>query len=151
MPLSEASGYGGLEACGSPGEVANEPMRGNHYNTFMTDVGDPAQGWPLDIPTIVDAAAEAAYTDKVDDFNEKYMRTVDKRQQKDRVWTAVVMKADDQLRQRVAWALSQIFVVSDSIKWNEVEVWQTYYDIFVRCAARAREPHYMGLERSRMR
>ena len=47
----------------------------------------------------------------------------------------VVTQAPDQLRQRIAWALYQIFVVSDkSMKWNEIEVWHVYFDIFVRHA-----------------
>ena len=42
----------------------------------------------------------------------------------------------DQLRQRVAWALYQIFVISDKggMKNNEAEAWHAYYDIFVRHA-----------------
>ena len=47
----------------------------------------------------------------------------------------VVTQAPDQLRQRIAWALYQIFVVSDkSMKWNEIETWHAYFDIFVRHA-----------------
>ena len=49
--------------------------------------------------------------------------------------TLTVRQAADQLRQRVAWSLYQIFVISDtSMKWNEAEVWHTYYDIFTRHA-----------------
>jgi uncharacterized protein (DUF1800 family) len=46
------------------------------------------------------------------------------------------LKAPDQLRQRIAWALSQVFAVSPSaINDNdEVEHWLVYYDIFVRNA-----------------
>jgi len=47
-----------------------------------------------------------------------------------------VLTARDQLRQRVAWALSQIFVVSqDGIpRPLKVEILVHYYDIFVRNA-----------------
>ena len=46
------------------------------------------------------------------------------------------MNANDQLRQRVAWALSSIFVVTeDDIGQDHLsEAWGTYYDIFVRNA-----------------
>ena len=48
----------------------------------------------------------------------------------------VVHTAQDQLRQRVAWALSQIFVVAENgfAKAKEQEVWHAYYDIFTRNA-----------------
>ena len=53
------------------------------------------------------------------------------------VWLNVVLKSPDQLRQKVAWALSQILVISESGlngKDDEVENWITYYDNFVRNA-----------------
>eukprot|EP00966_Prymnesium_polylepis_P028261 653959-Prymnesium_polylepis.3 len=52
------------------------------------------------------------------------------------VWFSVALEAPDQLRQRVAWALSQILVTGeDGVgKTRETEVWANYYDIFVRHA-----------------
>jgi hypothetical protein len=52
------------------------------------------------------------------------------------VWASAVLEAPDQLRQRVAWALSQILVISESgaMKQSEQEVWTTMFDIFVRNA-----------------
>ena len=52
------------------------------------------------------------------------------------VWYQMAITADDQLRQRMAWALSQIFVVGEegSNQANYTERWLTYYDIFVRHA-----------------
>lgn len=52
------------------------------------------------------------------------------------VWYQAVMNADDVLRQRMAWALSQIFVVGEdgSNELGTVERWLLYYDIFVRHA-----------------
>lgn len=52
------------------------------------------------------------------------------------VWCHAVVGADDQLRQRMAWALSQIFVISElgSNGRNEVDEWAIYYDIFLRNA-----------------
>ena len=53
------------------------------------------------------------------------------------VWASVVMSAKDQLRQRVAFALSQIFVVSsnglDKLR-KQTEPFAAYYDIFTRNA-----------------
>jgi uncharacterized protein (DUF1800 family) len=52
------------------------------------------------------------------------------------VWYQVALTAPDQLRQRVAWALSQLFVVSETGLGNAaaVEGFLHYYDIFVRHA-----------------
>jgi len=46
------------------------------------------------------------------------------------------LEANDQLRQRMAWALSQIFVagVPGSTNGQYTETWHNYYDIFVRNA-----------------
>ena len=49
----------------------------------------------------------------------------------------IVLEVDDQLRQRVAWALSQIIVVtSNQIDENlgYSEIYLNFYDIFVRHA-----------------
>lgn len=58
------------------------------------------------------------------------------RQMKRTIWTTIALKAQDQLRQRVAWALSQVLVISPgSIEARDfTEVWVNYYDIFVRNA-----------------
>ena len=52
------------------------------------------------------------------------------------VWLNAQIKAEDQLRQRVAWALSQIFVINvDGVgRTQETELYANYYDIFVRNA-----------------
>ncbi len=52
------------------------------------------------------------------------------------VWYHRALTGDDHLRQRMAWALSQIFVVGEegSNQENYAERWLTYYDIFVRHA-----------------
>lgn len=52
------------------------------------------------------------------------------------VWNTVALTAPDQLRHRVAWALSSIFVVTENdISLDDiVEAWAVYYDIFVRHA-----------------
>ena len=81
-------GTGAFEACGSPGEVANVQQMGHRY-FFPTEEQDEYDWAPL--------------RDSHDPVDGKVM-----------VWTNVVMKAKDQLRHRMAWALSQIFVLSES-------------------------------------
>jgi hypothetical protein len=97
------------EACGSPGEVANDPMLGHRYRTYLT--ADEKDSEELLFPHNA--------------FNAKSM-----------AWTTVVLGASDQLRHRVAFALSQILVigVEGLGKEDEVELWLGYYDIFVRHA-----------------
>ena len=107
----------GHEACGSPGEVANEPAKRNLYNTYLTDVGSSApQGYPADIPTVVATVADN-HRDKVDSFNEHRTRGihVNLRQGKNIAWTMVALNAADQLRQRVAWSLYQASETSTSL------------------------------------
>ena len=82
---------GGFEACGSPGEVANVPEKGNHYY-FLTDI----------------------FTNYHEKFEADVNFIYPAEQGKQIVWTNVVLKAKDQLRQRVAWALSQIMVVANN-------------------------------------
>ena len=52
------------------------------------------------------------------------------------VWYEAAINAEDQLRQRIAWALSQYFVVGEegSNQQGLTERWLNYYDIFVRHA-----------------
>ena len=134
------------EVCGSPGEVANAPSEANRYNIILTDKSAaPGDSYPMDIPTVV--------ADETDDSNDLHsfnrdrtgggagssqgsaQGTGDLAAGKNVVWSTVVLRAEDQLRQRVAWALSQIFVVSDTAgKVPFSEPWHTYYDIFVRHA-----------------
>ena len=42
------------------------------------------------------------------------------------------LEASDQLRQRTAWALFQIFVVSSTTVFIQTKQWLLYYDIFRR-------------------
>ena len=79
-----------FDACGSRAEVANDPLLGN--TLFFFD-------------------------DRCFQFSVKrHPRELDFKHQitrgKNMVFTNVVMQSPDQLRQRVAWALSQIFVLS---------------------------------------
>lgn len=54
-------------------------------------------------------------------------------QQRKTIWTTIALKGQDQLRQRVAWALSQLFAISPSAVFPlNTEPFLAYYDIFVR-------------------
>jgi hypothetical protein len=100
----------GVLVCGSPFEVANDLSLG----------GSQGRG---------------AYDSKNTDFSST--NDDDFTKQKRIVWTQIAFAAKDQLRQRVAWALSQILVVTPSaVSDAEVltEAMTTYYDIFVRNA-----------------
>merc|ERR550532_549168 len=52
------------------------------------------------------------------------------------VWLMQALYAEDQLRQRMAWALSQILVAAEpgTDLDDYSELWMNYYDIFVRNA-----------------
>ena len=77
-----------VQACGSPGEVANDPMLGHKYRMLIAAERRPF--W---------FAWEGLFV--------PYERS----ESKHMVWTNVVLTAPDQLRQRVAWALSQFWVL----------------------------------------
>ena len=76
----------GFQACGSRGEVANNQTLGHRF--FSRQWEDDAYYQGIDQPQDGDNAGKAL------------------------AFTSVVLQAPDQLRQRVAWALSQIFTAS---------------------------------------
>ena len=79
FPSWTESKYGNRAVvCGSPNEVANNPLGANTFS------------FPYN--------ANFEYTDR----------------QKSDVWNMIALSKDDQLRQRMAWALSQILVVTPS-------------------------------------
>jgi Protein of unknown function (DUF1800) len=100
----------GVLVCGSPNEVANDLTLGGSQSRGAFDI-----------------------------FNRDYFTTyeMDFVKQKRIIWTEIVRLAKDQLRQRVAWALSQILVVNPVAfvegEYN-TEGLTNYYDIFVRHA-----------------
>ena len=99
----------GSEACGSPGEVASEPLLSHRYRSYLAD----------------DVRGMEAVVVPYNGNNGHAM-----------VWTTVVLQAADQLRQRVAWSLSQILVIGEEGlgKSDENEIWHSYFDILVRHA-----------------
>eukprot|EP00931_Biecheleriopsis_adriatica_P014766 TRINITY_DN1167_c0_g1_i6.p1 TRINITY_DN1167_c0_g1~~TRINITY_DN1167_c0_g1_i6.p1 ORF type:complete len:1841 (-),score=350.18 TRINITY_DN1167_c0_g1_i6:148-5670(-) len=101
--------------CGSPGENANDPSQGHQFNLMTT----------------------RDHSNK--DFDNRFHDRMSNKLSKAAVWMAKALAAQDQLRQRMAWALSQIFVVSSQGFSNDdansrSEMWLNYYDIFVRHA-----------------
>ena len=95
--------------CGTPGEVQN--------NLFLG--GDTERGG-------FDAVTRHNRTTPEPTFA----------RQRNQVWTTIALESADQLRQRMAWALSQILVVSpDTLEeTSTTEAVLSYYDIFVRHA-----------------
>jgi len=92
--------------CGSPGEIKNDHKLIETRYNMQLDAKDT-------------------------DFN---IWELEKQRQV--VWTSIVLSSSDQLRQRMAWALSQIFAISPE-QMNlrgQTEMFHTYYDIFVRHA-----------------
>ena len=104
----------GTEACGSYGEVANDPSLGNRYHSFLT----------IDDDYRIDETTDYL-THQYRVQNGKMM-----------VWQMVALNSPDQLRQRMAWALAQIYLLGENgyPKQKEIETWTVFYDIFVRNA-----------------
>lgn len=104
----------------SPYEVAHRPELGTQLPYWLN-------GQDRVDPDRADAVAVGRPgTDVIFNANET----------KQLVWYQVALTAPDALRQRVAWALSQIFVLGEngSAQLNASERFLVYYDIFIRHA-----------------
>ena len=100
------------ERCGSPGEVPNNPALGSRFTIGVLSSRD------------IERSDAATIDTKMNSYNFKTS-----------TWTMSAVHAADQLRQRMAFALSQILVVSETqVQSKENEVFLHYYDIFVRHA-----------------
>ena len=100
------------ERCGSPGEVANDPGLGARFTIGRVDDDDIRERGPGSLDTRLDYQNFKTAT-----------------------WTMNAIYAADQLRQRMAFALSQIVVITaQQVVTDETEVFLAYYDIFVRHA-----------------
>ncbi|CAJ1332243.1 unnamed protein product [Effrenium voratum] len=96
------------EICGSPGEV---PNKAQHLYPFH----------------LKDEALDLSFDVAYDSENVALSKAS--------VWSQLALQAPDQLRQRMAWALAQIFVVApDAATENHTEMFVHFYDIFVRHA-----------------
>ena len=108
---SGTSLVGGAEACGSEGEVANEPERDHFFKIWTT-----------------------AFENGLDALYRDYQTGTGKKS----VWLEIAVHGADQLRQRVAWALSQVIVTGEEgltaakVVQTATEAYTSYYDIMVR-------------------
>jgi len=104
--VGEAASGVGVMVCGSPGETQNNPYLGDEFDIGMDDRMDQ--------------------NTNIEEF----------KAQKYSVWTTIALYSEDQLRQRMAWALSQILALVTSAvgRAEETEMYLAYYDIFVRNA-----------------
>jgi hypothetical protein len=111
VPVSNISCYA---TCGSVGEVASDPVKGHQFPLNEAD------------DTVTDLFS------MVDNYHTSFPRQYSK----SAIFTEIAMHTEDQLRQRVAWALAQIFVVGEdgSGYLYNTEVWVNFYDTFVRNA-----------------
>ena len=100
------------ERCGSPGEVANDPSLGARFNMLRVHHHDAFDRSSASIDA------------------EMFIK-----HSKTSTFTMNALYAVDQLRQRMAFALSQILVITEQqVVSDENEMYLTYYDIFVRHA-----------------
>jgi cullin-associated NEDD8-dissociated protein 1 len=97
------------EACGSPGESENRPELGDRY--------------------YLDKRASIFDRNQIDTPH-------DIKQGKQRLWYTLALNATDQLRQRMAWSLNQIFPIGEeAVSCQQcMDRYLGYYDIFVRHA-----------------
>jgi uncharacterized protein (DUF1800 family) len=117
-------------------ERSNPAYTNNPANAHLYEAGhDPAYGHQL---TYYDGgtAYKADTNDAVAVGRKGNDVTFGNVETKKIVWYHRALTGDDHLRQKTAWALSQIFVVGEegSNQENYAERWLTYYDIFVRHA-----------------
>ena len=100
---------GQIISCGSYDEYSNKPEYGHKYSIYMN----------------------TEYERGLDGLYRQYSAV----RGRSIVWTNVVLNAVDQLRQRMAWALIQVFVIGgEATSKNLHEPWLVYIDIFVRNA-----------------
>mmetsp|Transcript_18225 Transcript_18225/g.33487 ORF Transcript_18225/g.33487 Transcript_18225/m.33487 type:complete len:450 (+) Transcript_18225:1031-2380(+) len=117
--LQPANVLGCPVACGSPGEVANVGGEGHQFSMITKDR----------------LSQNSADPDK--NFDHEHGTRMPDQLVKTTIWTMKAMQANDQLRQRTAWALSQIIVIGlpglmSEDKYTEAMI--NFYDIFVRHA-----------------
>ena len=103
----------------SPYEIAHNPAYGHQYNYYV--------GRLTNKPDQQDAVNAGRSGNDVIFPNPDTKRIV---------WYNCVLGSSDALRQKIAWALSQLFVVGEegSSQIQISERWLAYYDIFVRHA-----------------
>ncbi len=115
---------------------SNPAFTANPANVQLYEVGyDPSIGQQLTY--YIDNVPYRADTNDAIAIGRSYNDvTFNTDETKQIVWYRMAIEAEDALRQKMAWALSQIFVVgeSGSNQTSHSERWLAYYDIFVRHA-----------------
>ena len=122
---------GKVESCGSAGEVPNSPTAGHRYAMQMLS-------WSYE------SSDKTQYTLPL---HTRYSLS----NGKSMVHNTLALNAPDQLRQRMAWALSQVFVigVSGLDKEDQMEPWFAFYEyVLLRLDS---PPHTGNRRRTRTR
>eukprot|EP00931_Biecheleriopsis_adriatica_P060389 TRINITY_DN3626_c0_g1_i1.p1 TRINITY_DN3626_c0_g1~~TRINITY_DN3626_c0_g1_i1.p1 ORF type:complete len:2436 (-),score=328.82 TRINITY_DN3626_c0_g1_i1:104-7411(-) len=127
---------GELVHCSSPGEVANDPFKGHEAIFHSAQLSPLVAG---DVPLDVDLAGEFTeyFGDRAFDiYDGSVPWDIPPDSARSSVWLMQALYSEDQLRQRMAWALSQILVTSaEGTDYGlHSEMWMNYYDILVRHA-----------------
>ena len=127
---SPLPGYGGLFDINGNAIDASHPDWPTNSGDF-DGAGRPIIGLHVD-NSLANIAGTGNYPYRLNKYDVQYPVN-DTRQM---VWYKAAIDAPDQLRQRVAWALSQYFVVAElgNNQAQAVERWLNYYDIFTRHA-----------------
>jgi hypothetical protein len=95
LGATSAGSAKGFEACGSRGEVSNADVaKGTKYQMYIADLIPGTKG-------LVQSQGQG---------HSKFA-----------VWGTIALKGEDQLRQRVAWALAQVWVLSESGAPNRIQ------------------------------
>ena len=141
-----------------PNEVEYDPTLGHRFNFFRGNLSFKPN-WTCSLNghggvydsngIVIDASDHAGNLDSngipkigshIDDVNAEGKTIWDisysNNDTKQYIWYHSAVKAEDQLRQRIAWLLSQYFVVGEEGSNHPAvtERWTNYYDIFVRNA-----------------
>jgi cullin-associated NEDD8-dissociated protein 1 len=117
--------------CGSPGEVKNDKTKGN---IFQFSGGEAVSDYVLHYLLRYSFTSSSLISYTVEQSNIKSSPQL--AVQKSNAWMMIALQKPDQLRQRVAWALSQILVITPNqiTAVEQSEIYLNYYDIFVRHA-----------------
>ena len=115
-------------------KISHEPNTCMIYNEAISTIKG-RKGGAVVCGSIGEVAPDPLNDDYYDNLN-YHLDFMDYRESHKRVWQQVALFSDDQLRQRVAWALSQIMVVPSGVLHGSqnAEGNSMYYDIFVRNA-----------------
>ena len=115
-------------------KISHEPNTCMVYNEAISTIKGQ-EGGTVVCGSIGEVAPDPLNDDYYDNLN-YHLDVLNYRAIHKRVWQQIALFSDDQLRQRVAWALSQIMVVPSGVLpgSQNAEGNSMFYDIFVRNA-----------------